>query len=82
MPYVRVHVDVGDVMEEIEDDALIEEMKSRNLGPVATCADLTQKLWQAFYMGRDDRALEIARELAEQATGRLVPRKPQLRMVA
>lgn len=82
MPYVRVHVEASEILEELDDDALIEEMKSRNLAPIATCADLTLKLWEALYTGHDARALEIARELAEQATGRMVPRPPQLRRVA
>lgn len=86
-----VWVDVEVDLDDFDTDELIAELESRgrtvssddnlnDLGSISNCDDLVRELWQAFYVGNDARAMELARRLAEAATGRLVPQP--LRRVA
>lgn len=63
---VTVEVDPDAVLSELDDDELIQELASRdqfNFEP----------LYQALANGRNDEALRLARELTQEATGRVLP---------
>lgn len=74
--YIQVEVDLSD----IDTEDLVKELQNRGTEVPGNVGDQLQRLWQAFYTGKEDRALQLARELAESATGRFVPQP--LRRVA
>jgi hypothetical protein len=62
-----VHVDVD--LDEIDTDDLIEELKSRNIGvPDGNVEDVTE-MFYAFKLGRTDRAMELAKKIAQDHVG-------------
>lgn len=76
---VSVDVEVEVNMEDIDTIDLLEELETRSIsgyqGPRDT-GDLIEAMWRAFYTGKEARAMDLAREIAETATGRMVP-QPQ-----
>jgi len=74
---VNVNVNVGWVdididLSEIDDDDLIEELKSRNIGlPEGDVEDVTE-MFYAFKLGKNERAMEIAKKIAQNHTGRIL----------
>lgn len=77
MPYVNVHIEAADVLSDIDTDDLVEELETRNTngrGLPEDARPLAYRLWEAFYLKKPDaRVLELARELASTATGRMIP---------
>lgn len=76
---VNVDVYLGDVnvdidLEDIDDDDLIEELRSRNIGGYEasdTAGDITE-MFYAFRLGRDDVAMQLAKKIACDHTGRIL----------
>jgi hypothetical protein len=54
MSYVTVTIDVDDVMEQVDDDDLVEEMRSRGLaaGGFVTQDDATERLEKIYHLMR------------------------------
>lgn len=69
--YINLDIDLDD----IDDDDLIAELKARKLDNQVnledTDSDITE-LFYAFKLGRDDRAMELARKIAQDHTGRIL----------
>lgn len=76
MPYVNVWVDDTDVLEDATDDALINEMRRRNI-PEATETDEAKddldRIFYAFYFGKELEAIEVMRKFVQDVTGRTLP---------
>ena len=73
--YVNVEVRVSDVLDELDDDDLIDELKQRKALPEAPPADLSEDVEELFYAlkyGTDEKALEVARRIAQEHTGRIL----------
>jgi hypothetical protein len=74
MTVARVTVDVDVDMDDLTDEDLVSEMEERGL---KTAADYEQEaqieeMFYAFKLGKADRAMEIARQIAQEATGRIL----------
>ena len=70
--YVSVSAWVDVELNEIETDDLIEELKSRNVGiPEGDVEDVTE-MFYAFKLGKNERAMEIAKKIAQNHTGRIL----------
>jgi hypothetical protein len=54
---------------------LQEELQSRGADVPGDSGDLIVEMWTAFYTGKEARAMELARQIAETATGRMVPHR-------
>lgn len=69
--YINLDIDLDD----IDDDDLIAELQHRKLGNQVnledTESDITE-LFYAFKLGRDDRAMELAKKIAQDHTGRIL----------
>lgn len=66
----EVEVDLDD----FDDDDIREEFESRNLASAGSdISDQIDELYYALYFGLNDKAMEIARKLAMDATGRVLP---------
>jgi hypothetical protein len=67
---ISAWVDVD--LDEIDTDDLIEELKSRNKGvPEGNIEDVTE-MFYAFKLGKTDRAMELAKKIACDHTGRIL----------
>ena len=69
--YISVEVD----LDEFDDEAIREEFEARELKATpdeAPLADLIEEMFYAFKLGRDDLAVQLARGIAEQHTGRIL----------
>jgi hypothetical protein len=64
-----VEVDLGD----FDDDDIAEEYETRGLGGESSVRDLIEEMFYAFKLGKQDRAVELAREIAQNATGKILP---------
>lgn len=70
--YVSVNAWVDVELDEIETDDLIEELKSRNIGfPEVDVEDVTE-MFYAFKLGKNERAMELAKKIAQNYTGRIL----------
>lgn len=69
--YVEVEVEAD--LDDFSVEELQRELMSRNEMVPGDTGDLIAQMWTAFYTGKENRAMEIARTLAETATGRMVP---------
>ena len=67
MTEVEVEVDLSD----FTTDELVRELENRPDNPFCDQPDLSD-LYEALQLGNDERALCIARKLAETFTGRIV----------
>lgn len=69
---VDVDVDLGD----FSDTDLIKEIESRSLSLAGVTdddiTDLATRMYTAFSLGKDAEAMSIARQLAQDVTGRLL----------
>jgi hypothetical protein len=66
---VSAYVDVDVDLEEIDTDDLVEELQSRNVGvPDGNVEDVTE-MFYAFKLGRTDRAMELAKKIAQDHVG-------------
>lgn len=72
MVWMNVDVDLG----EATDGELIDEIKERGYRVIDDNSyDLSSKhhrLYEAFKLGKTDEAMEIAREIAQDETGRIL----------
>jgi hypothetical protein len=70
---VNAWVDVD--LDDISDDDLIDELESRNLGrrfELNADENPITEMFYAFKLGRDDKAMEIAKKIAQDHTGRIL----------
>ena len=66
---VHTYVDVDVDLEDIDTEDLIEELQSRNVGvPDGNVEDVTE-MFYAFKLGRTDRAMELAKKIAQDHVG-------------
>ena len=66
---VSAYVDVDVDLEDIDTDDLIEELQIRKAGiPEGTAEDVTE-MFYAFKLGRHERAVELARKIAQDYVG-------------
>jgi hypothetical protein len=69
---VNAWVDIDVDLEEIDTDDLIDELKSRNIGlPEGDVEDVTE-MYYAFKLGKTERAMELAKKIAQNHTGRIL----------
>jgi hypothetical protein len=69
---ISAYVDVDVDLEEIDTDDLVEELKARNVGiPEGNVDDVTE-MFYAFRLGQTDRAIELAKKIACDHTGRIL----------
>ncbi|MBB5508117.1 hypothetical protein [Paraburkholderia atlantica] len=76
MPYVNVWVDDTDVLEDASDDDLIKELRRRNLPAAAETDEATEdlnRIFYAFYFGKQDEAVHVMRKYVQDVTGRTLP---------
>lgn len=65
---VSVDIDLGD----IDTDDMLEELRQRNIGvPEGSTEDVTE-MFYAFKLGQTDRAMELAKKIAQDHTGRIL----------
>lgn len=65
-----INIDVD--LEEIDTEDLIEELQSRNVGvPEGNVEDVLE-MFYAFKLGRNERAMELAKKIAQDHTGRIL----------
>jgi hypothetical protein len=69
---VNAWVDIDVDLEDIDTDDLIEELKQRNVGvPDGNVEDVTE-MFYAFKLGRNDKAIELAKKIAQDHVGRIL----------
>lgn len=68
-----VSVDVDIYSDDLDDDDLIEMCESRGLIPTIDTEDSIREMFYAFKFGNTDRAMILARQIAEEATGMILP---------
>jgi hypothetical protein len=69
---VHTYIDIDVDLEDIDTDDLIEELKSRNTGPIDNSLEDVTEMFYAFKLGKTDRAIEIAKKIACDYTGRIL----------
>lgn len=69
---VNAYVDIDVDLEDIDTSDLIEELQHRNVGiPEGNIEDVTE-MFYAFKLGNKDRAMELAKKIACDHTGRIL----------
>jgi hypothetical protein len=69
---VNAWIDIDVDLEEIDTDDLIDELKSRNVAvPDGDPSDVLE-MFYAFKLGKTDRAIELAKKIAQDHTGRIL----------
>ena len=70
--YVSVHTNVEIVLDDIETDDLLHELKLRNFNiPDGSGDDITE-MFDAFRLNKTDRAIQLAKKIACDYTGRIL----------
>lgn len=71
---VTVDVDVDIDTDDLSDDDLIEICKERGIFSAGADVedDPIRAMWEAFRLGRVDRAMVLARQVAEAHVGRII----------
>jgi hypothetical protein len=65
-------VDIDIDLSEIDEDDLVKELKLRNVGiPEGDIEDVTE-MFYAFKLGKTERAMELAKKIAQDHTGRIL----------
>jgi hypothetical protein len=67
----EAEIDVS--LSEFDDDDIVTEYESRGLGSVGDFGEQVHEMFYAFYFGKAERAIEIARQIAQDHTGRILP---------
>jgi len=67
---VSTWVDVD--LDEIDTEDLLEELKSRNIDASTGDPNDVMEMFYAFKLGRSDRAMELAKKIAQDHTGRIL----------
>ena len=71
MTTVSINVDVDVDLSEITDDDLIEELQERGTLPSSFQYEMTE-MFYAFKLGKNDRAMEIAKSIAQEHQGMIL----------
>lgn len=66
-----VTVDVEVDLEDFDDDETQREFDSRNLGDSDLNESVTE-MFYAFYLGKTEHAMELAKRIAQDVTGRML----------
>lgn len=69
---VHTYIDINVDLDEIETDDLVKELESRNVGLPDGSTDDVVEMFYAFKLGRNDRAIELAKKIAQDHTGRIL----------
>jgi len=72
---VNTWIEVDIDLEEVDDQDLIDELHSRSLGDRVNLADTAEDITEMFYafkLGRNERAIELARKVSQDHTGRIL----------
>ena len=69
--WISVEAEVD--LSEFDDDDIAEEYESRGIGGTGAVADEIQEMFYAFKLGKAERAMELARLIAQNATGKILP---------
>lgn len=59
-------------LDDFDDDDIAEAYELRCLGDVRDHRDLIEEMFYAFKLGKTGRAMELARQIAQEATGRIL----------
>lgn len=68
-----VEVDVDVYSDDLNDETLIELCEERGLMPTFDIDDEITEMFYAFKLGKTERAMELARQIAQDRTGRILP---------
>ena len=69
---VNAWIDIDVDLDDIDTDDLVAELKSRNVAtPEGDPEDVTE-MFYAFKLGKNDRAMELAKKIACDHTGRIL----------
>ena len=69
---VNTWVDIDIDLEDIDTEDLVDELKHRNVGvPEGNIEDVTE-MFYAFKLGKTDRAVELAKKIAQDHMGRIL----------
>lgn len=66
--YVNADVDLGD----IDTEDLLDELRSRNRGIAEDSTDDVVEMFYAFKLDQTGRAMELAKKIAQDHTGRIL----------
>lgn len=69
---VNAWIDIDVDLEEIDTEDLIEELQSRNVGVPESNVEDVLEMFYAFKLGRNERAMELAKKIAQDHTGRIL----------
>ena len=69
---VNTWIDIDVDLEDIDTDDLIEELKSRNVGVPEGDPDDVTEMFYAFKLGNTKKAMELAKKIACDYTGRIL----------
>lgn len=67
--YVSIEVDLGD----FDDEDIKDEYELRGLGEGGMHSGDIEEMYYAFKLGKTERAIELARQIAQNATGKILP---------
>lgn len=76
MPYVEVWVDDTDTLEDISNERLLDEILKRNLpsgSETVDAQDDLNKIFYAFYFGKESEAINVMRKYVQDVTGKTLP---------
>lgn len=76
MPYVNVWIDDTDALEDISDEELANELRRRNLperGDTDCAKEDIERIFYAFYFGKESEAVSLMRKYVMDVTGRTLP---------
>jgi hypothetical protein len=69
---VNTYVDIDVDLKDIDTEDLIDELKGRKVGvPEGDVEDVTE-MYYAFKLGKTERAIELAKKIAQNYTGRIL----------
>jgi len=69
---VHTYIDIDVDLENIDTDDLIEELKNRSYGPIDGSSEDVLEMFYAFKLGNTNRAMELAKKIACDYTGRIL----------
>lgn len=69
---VSAEVDVDIYASDLDDDTLLELCQERGISVGEDTSEEITEMFYAFMLGREDRAMELARQIAQNHTGRIL----------
>lgn len=66
---VNTWIDIDVDLEDVDTEDLIDELKHRNVGVPEGDIDDVVEMFYAFKLGREDRAMELAKKIAQDHVG-------------